>query len=163
MENGGFPQDAFVGGEVERTKHIFVARAKHDNGLQPCQLKEGHCGAQMPYGGEGKNMPNYEVLANSSDLHWKSIIVGGLPADALKTGEEANGSALYTVKYVVSGTKYIGKYNGFDKAYFVIDGKEKEILSGELKILCFREFMQKEKVSMKASSSSPIFYFRYGN
>ena len=143
-----YPENGFVAGTQEQKKKMFIARAKFEKGLQPCQLKEGHNGAQMPYGGDGKTLSNYEVLSASDALFWKPIIVGGLPEFALQTGNEANGNALYSVKYEVSGKKYLGKYNGFDKAYFVIDHKEKEILNGEMEILCCAESVEKKSVSI---------------
>ena len=149
MADGGFQANAFIAGSQETRKQIFVARVKHEDGLQPCQLKEGHGGAQMPYGGEGKTLSNYEVLAASGGLFWKSIAVGELPVEALKTGNEANGDALYSAKYKTEGKLYIGKYNGKDKAYFVIDHKEREIESGDIRILCYQESAPREEVSMK--------------
>ena len=149
MENGSFPEDAFRAGSNPKKEKVLVARAAHENGTQPCQFHEGCNGAQMPYGGEGLIKSSYDILANSNALHWKSITVGQLPADSFKTGCEANGDALYTVKCKLSEKVSIGKYNGNDKAYFVVDGQEKEITSGEMKILCFRESDLEKSVSIK--------------
>ena len=102
----------------------------------------------MAYGGGECIEKYYEVLTSSNGLLWKSITVGQLPPDALKTGKEQNGNALYTVKCKISGKTFIGKYNGNDKAYVADDDKEKEILSGEMKILCFRDSLLKKNVSV---------------
>ena len=158
MEDGGWPMDAFIAGSNEKEEPLFVARASHDNGLQPCQLREGHWGASLPYGGGEVVKPQYDVLVASQGLFWESITVGQLPADSLKTGNEANGNALYTIKYKTEGKTYIGKYNGNDKAYYVEDGKEKELTSGKMRILCFRAPSEK-KVSMKVLWTDKILHF----
>ena len=145
MSNGSVPENAFVA--ASKKEQLFVARAKHENGIQPCQLNEKRRGAEMLYGGEEIIKDTYDVLAASNGLFWKDINVGGLPRDSLKTGNEANGNALYSVKCKIAGKRYIGKYNGNDKAYFGVDGKEKEITSGEMKILCFRESSPEKTVS----------------
>ena len=147
MEDGGFPKDAFISGSNEKNNELYVARVTFGDSLQPCQLLDGNYGAQMAYGGEERIMKDYEVLTSSNGLLWKSITVGQLPPDALKTGKEGNGNALYTVKCKISGKTFIGKYNGNDKAYVADDDKEKEIISGEMRILCFRDSLLKKNVS----------------
>ena len=90
----------------------------------------------MPYGGRGVRKSDYEVLLASDKLTWKSINIGEHSADAVKTGEEYNLDPLYSVKKEMDGKLYIGKYNGSSKAYFVVDGIEKEVLGGQVELLC---------------------------
>ena len=52
MADGSHPEDAFKAGSQTITEQVFVARAKHNNGMLPGQLNEGLYGAQMPYGGK---------------------------------------------------------------------------------------------------------------
>ena len=75
MTDGGVPENAFIAGVEEKKKRVFVARAKHNNAFQPCQLFEGDSGARMPYGGKKCIMPKYEVLADNDALCWKSLQV----------------------------------------------------------------------------------------
>ena len=56
MADGSHPEDAFKAGSQTITEQVFVARAKHNNGMLPGQLNEGLYGAQMPYGGKIGNL-----------------------------------------------------------------------------------------------------------
>ena len=94
---------------------------------------------------------SYDILADSNGLFWESMKVGQkeLPKAVLKTGSEDDGGSLYTVKGEVYGKVCIGKYNGYDKAYFALDGGEEEVLSGAIDILCFQESKMVKTVSIE--------------
>ena len=135
MSDGGFPEDGFHARSKEPQKRIFVARANYGGGVHPCKLREGQNGAKISYGGKTVTASNYEVLVHSDGLIWKPISVGQSPVGAVVTGNDDSLHNFYTVRSDISGKSFIGKYDG-KKAYFVVHGEEKEVLSGEMEILC---------------------------
>ena len=139
MQNGGYPDDAFVAASQEIKNHtpLYVARVRDENRVTPCQLYKGMV-ANYSHGGKVQLKSNYEILAADNSLHWKKFTVGELPEEALQTGNKANGDAMYSVKYKITGQTCIGKYNGKDKAYFIRDSKEFVANKGvKMEILCF--------------------------
>jgi len=104
--NGGY-----LGGTDHNNVPLFVARIRFEGGVQPGKWSPNMGNIAFPYGGkEISGNSEYEVLEMNNSLSWHHCnIIAEIPANAVQTGNEADGKPLYSARADINGTKQVGK------------------------------------------------------
>ena len=112
---------AIVGGPGDAPEHgspLYVCRAAYEGGSQPGKWVKGNC--NVTYNSKEVVMHAYQVLYGQAE--WRPYT--GVAPDLLQTGNEANGSPLYTCRVQYKDHGYQpGKLTG-GKCDIPYDGKE---------------------------------------
>ncbi|XP_048770911.1 natterin-3 [Ostrea edulis] len=128
------PEAAIRAGYEADGKPLYIARESMDGVMTPGKCGPHLHGAKIPYGGEERDVNNYEVLVLPSDkdgyYEWKKASYGNVPANAYSTDD-----GMYIGRAEYSGSLIPGKVHASHQCAYVPYGG-KEVKQSHYEVLC---------------------------
>ncbi|XP_035715838.1 uncharacterized protein LOC118438966 [Folsomia candida] len=122
-KNGGSMPSNMVLTGLDGKHDVYVARAKHMNGIIPGKLIVGY-GTFVAYDGAEHGKASYEVLTGEKNcFSWVASQATAIPKNAIVGGKDPNGSVYHVGKGIVNDATAVGKILG-GKLYVSYGGKE---------------------------------------
>lgn len=123
QSGGGFPANAPAAGRDTNGQPLYLCLAEHNGGLHPGKIRPGFYGCNFGYGGREFTAHAYSVMVGQG--RWVPSNGGQIPANALRSGHEADGSALFACRIAHRGSLQLGKIRpGFSGCNFGYGGQE---------------------------------------
>jgi Protein of unknown function (DUF3421) len=106
--NGTVPFGAVRGGTDVGGQPLYLCSARYNGGLHPGKLRREFGACYIPFGGHEVALKNYAVLVP----RWLAFPPAGniIPSFDFQTGNEADGTPLYTCRDLFNGGIHPGKY-----------------------------------------------------
>lgn len=123
QSGGSIPQDAPAAGRDTNGQPLFLCLADHNGGQHPGKIRPGFHGCDFGYGGREITAHSHSVLVGRDA--WAPAANGQIPPQALRSGQEADGSALFACRIGFRGSLQLGKIRpGFGGCNFSYGGQE---------------------------------------
>jgi Protein of unknown function (DUF3421) len=126
----GVTPPALIGGREADGSVLYIARARHENGVHIGKARLNSREAFISYGGKELALSNYEVFIGTGQ--WVKATANNFPANAIDGGYEADGSKLYIARAMIDGSYHPGKVRKNGDACIPYGGVERFVQEYEV-------------------------------